>query len=59
MVRRSKYYIAKKSWTKAPAWAFEVPVDYIESEPGRVVTLRSGPRDREPVSFRRGWGQIH
>jgi hypothetical protein len=45
MVRRSKYYIAKKSWTKAPAWAFEVPVDYIESEPGSVVTLRfeTGP----------------
>ena|ERR1035438_9169358 len=45
MVRRSKYYIAEESWTKRPAWAFEVPVDYIESEPAGTVTLRfeTGP----------------
>jgi hypothetical protein len=45
MVKRSKYYIAEESWTKRPAWAFEVPTDYIESEPDSVVTLRfeTGP----------------
>lgn len=45
MVKRSKYYIAERSWTKRPAWAFEVPTDYIESEPDSAVTLRfeTGP----------------
>jgi hypothetical protein len=45
VVKRSKYYLAKKSWTKAPAWAFEVPIKYIESERENVVTLRceTGP----------------
>jgi hypothetical protein len=49
MVRRSKHYTAEQSWTKRPAWAFEVPVDHIESEPDGIVTLRfeTGPSTGE------------
>jgi hypothetical protein len=45
MTKRSKYYIADESWTKKPAWAFEVPIKYVESEPEGIVTLRceTGP----------------
>lgn len=49
MIRRSKYYIAEESWTGGPAWAFEVPTDYVESDPDNVVTLRfeTGPSTGE------------
>lgn len=44
VTRRSKYYIAEKSWTKRPAWAFEVPLEAIRSGAG-VIVLRyeTGP----------------
>jgi hypothetical protein len=49
MVKRSKYYIATESWTKRPAWAFEVPINQIQSELNSVVTLRleTGPSSGE------------
>jgi hypothetical protein len=31
MIRRSRYYPAEKSWTRSPAWAFEVPLAAIEN----------------------------
>ncbi len=29
--KRSKYYIASESWTKRPAWAFEISVEKLSS----------------------------
>jgi len=54
MVKRSKYYLAGESYTKRPAWAFEVPTEYIESEQDSAVTLRfeTGPSTREYQELR-------
>ncbi len=44
MTRRSKYYVADKSWTKRSAWAFEVPLDTVRGG-AEVIVLRyeTGP----------------
>ena len=44
VTRRSKYYVADKSWTKRPAWAFEVPLDTVRGG-AEVIVLRyeTGP----------------
>jgi hypothetical protein len=44
MTRRSKYYVAAESWTKRPAWAFEVPLETVRCS-AEVVVLRyeTGP----------------
>ena len=49
MIRRSKYYRASESWTKRPAWAFEIPITFLESSPDGEVTLRceTGPSTGE------------
>jgi hypothetical protein len=52
VTRRSKYYIAEKSWTKRPACAFEVPLDTVRGG-GGVVGLRyeTGPTTGEYREF--------
>lgn len=38
---RSKYYSPEKSWTKTPAWAFEIPVsEFINAKENSVIELR-------------------
>jgi hypothetical protein len=38
---RSKYYPAETSWTKTPAWAFEIPVsEFIDAKENSVIELR-------------------
>lgn len=38
--RRSKYYTSSKSWTKAPAWAFEIPLAAIQENEPQIIRLR-------------------
>ncbi len=46
MTRRSKYYTAEESWTKRPAWAFEIPLSAIRSEGHVVLRCETGPGTR-------------
>jgi hypothetical protein len=43
MIRRSKYYTAGKSWTKRPAWAFEIPLDAISAGGEILLRYETGP----------------
>jgi hypothetical protein len=46
VTRRSKYYTAGKSWTKRPAWAFEVPLDAIDAGGEILLRYETGPDTR-------------
>jgi hypothetical protein len=47
--RQSKYYISSESWTKAPAWAFEIPLTAIQGSEPQTIRLRyeTGARTRK------------
>lgn len=60
LTRKSRFYPAERSWTKTPAWAFEVPLTFIEASPPstRITLLCQNPTDRDsflvlevPVAF--------
>src|SRR4051812_10361374 len=40
MTKQSKYYPAAESWTKRPAWAFEIPLAQLDAMHERHVILR-------------------
>lgn len=40
---RSKYYISEESWTRCPAWAFEIPLAAVEADCGDVELRCSKP----------------
>lgn len=45
LTRRSKYYVAGESWTKKPAWAFEIPLEVVEAAIGEVELTCQVPGD--------------
>ena len=43
MTRRSKYYVAAESWTRRPAWAFEIPLRALHAKSEILLRCETGP----------------
>jgi len=48
---RSRHYPSEKSWTKSPAWAFEIPLsEFIDANKNSVIKLTCEPENRNEPS---------
>ena len=49
---RSRYYPPEKSWTKSPAWAFEIPVsEFIDANSNSVIELRCDSENKNEPPY--------
>jgi hypothetical protein len=49
---RSRYYPPEKSWTKSPAWAFEIPVsEFIDANSNSVIELKCDSENKNEPPY--------